>query len=66
MLKDAREVSPVLEASLAAVVANNDGVLQDGAGGSGLTVWDAVAGRIPILWTAEAERAGIKREDYKK
>ena len=66
VLKDAREVSPVLEASLAAVVANNDGVLQDGAGGSGLTVWDAVAGRIPILWTAEAERAGIKREDYEK
>jgi len=66
VLKGAREVSPVLEASLAAVVANNDGVLQDGAGGSGLTVWDAVAGRIPILWTAEAERAGTKREDFEK
>lgn len=50
----------------AAAVENNDGVLQDGTGESGLTVLDAVAGRIPILWTAEAERAGIKREDYKK
>ena len=66
MVEKAKELSVALEASFVAVVANSDGALQEGEGSSGLTAWDAVSGRIPILWTASVEKAGVKREDYEK
>ena len=62
----AKGLSVALEASFVAVVANSAGVLQEGEGSSGLTAWDAVSGRIPILWTASVEKAGVKREDHEK
>ena len=64
--EEAKGLSVALEASFVAVVANNDGVLQEGEGSSGLTAWDAVSGRISVLWTASVEKAGVKREDYEK
>ena len=66
VVEKAKGLSVALEASFVAVVANSDGVLQEGEGSSGLTAWDAVSGRIPILWSASLEKAGVKREDYKK
>ena len=66
VVEKAKELSVALEASFVAVVANSAGVLQEGEGSSGLTAWDAVSGRIPILWTASVEKAGVKREDYEK
>ena len=59
-------LSPALEASFVAVVAINDGVLQEEAGNSSLAAWDAIAGRIPIMWTADALRAGIKKSTIMK
>ena len=44
----------------------NHATILAGEGSSGLTAWDAVSGRIPILWTASVEKAGVKREDYEK
>ena len=41
VVEKAKELSVALEASFVAVVANSDGVLQEGEGSSGLTAWDA-------------------------
>ena len=49
MGEKAKELSVALEASFVDVVANSDGVLQEGERSSGLTAWDAAAGRIPVL-----------------
>ena len=64
MKKEAGALSTALEATFVVAVANNDRLLQEGAGKSGLTAWYAVAGRIPIFWTEKAVKAGIKKKDY--
>ena len=33
---------------------------------SGVSAWDAVVGRIPVLWTNKALRAGPEFNDHKK
>ena len=66
MVEKAKELSVALEASFVDVVANSDGVLQEGERSSGMTAWDAVSGHIPILWTASVEKEVAKRENYEE
>ena len=64
--KKNNELSPELDASFVATVEDDDEVLQEGTGRSGLTAWDAAEGRIPEFWTADAENLEIKKEEYEK